>query len=238
MRITRSGSLLLTVLLVGCNATNQTLPQGEPSPVERGEQTSGGPEPSPVRPVEAQMVPAMPSQNQFDQLSGRLTLMQEQLLQLRSDNQQLMEQNQMVLNRLQLITSSVAMAAPNADQQATAPSTDGSEQLDVAIGQLMQVLNEVDNPAAPNGEYSIATTYTRNGDWILLRYHRSSGATWLADSGEWNPLQEEQAPEQGSYQVLVHRADQDRKGYVAVRVDGVSGQSWWLNDNRWQEYTP
>lgn len=238
MRITRLGSLLLTVLLAGCNATSQTLPQGEPVLVERGEQATGGPEQAPARPVEAQTAPAMPSQNQFDQLSGRLTLMQEQLLQLRSDNQLLMEQNKMVLNRLQLITSSVTMAAPSADQQNVAPSSGGSEQLDMAIGQLMQVLNEVDNPAVQGGEYSIATTYTRNGDWILLRYHRSSGATWLADSGEWSELQEQQAPEQGSYQVLVHRADQDRKGYVAVRVDGVSGRSWWLNDTRWQEYTP
>jgi hypothetical protein len=179
--------------------------------------------------------PISPSQSQFDQLSGRLTLIQEQLLQLRTDSQRLQEQNQMVLNRLQLLSSRPQSAEQDNTAAVARPDT-GAEQLDMAIGQLMQLLNSLDNTGTAGGEYAITTTYTRNGDWILLRYHRSNGSTWLADGVGWRPLQEQKTPARGDYEVLVHRADQDRKGYVAVRIDRTNGNSWWLNDNRWQEY--
>jgi len=244
VRILKFSPLLFTALLLGCNASTQTRPD-DPVGTEQAEQAAPGNEgaarapvqqPSPSQPVpQPAPAPAVSAQSQFDQLSGRLTLMQEQLLQLRTDSQRLQEQNQMVLNRLQLIS------APNQgdeqeDAQAVSQADSGAEQLDMAIGQLMQVLNSLDNTGSAGGEYAITTTYTRSGDWILLRYNRVNGSTWLADAGDWRLLQEQQMPERGDYQVLVHRADQDRKGYVAVRIDRTTGHSWWLNDNRWQEY--
>lgn len=249
MRIIKLTPLLLSALLLGCNATTQTRPETVPDEEPQTQQASDGSaaeasadQPANVEGTRPQQqtpaAPAVSSQSQFDQISGRLTLIQEQMLQLRSDNQRLQEQNQMVLNRLQLLSSSAAAATENdGESEASGAAADGgSEQLDMAIGQLMQVLNSLDNTGSSGGEYALSTTYTRSGDWILLRYHRLNGSTWLADSGEWRPLQEQQAPSRGDYDVLLHRADQDRKGYVGVRIDRNTGRSWWLNDTRWQEY--
>jgi hypothetical protein len=248
VRIIKLTPLLLSALLLGCNATNQTRPESASDEAPQTQQVrdgaraeaSGGQSASEDRSRPEQQPPAAPtisSQSQFDQLSGRLTLIQEQMLQLRSDNQRLQEQNQMVLNRLQLISSSTAATSEvDVESEASGTAANGSEQLDMAIGQLMQVLNSLDNTGSSDGEYALGTTYTRNGDWILLRYHRLNGSTWLADRGEWRPLEEQQAPSQGDYKVLLHRADQDRKGYVAVRIDRNTGSTWWLNDTRWQEY--
>lgn len=183
--------------------------------------------------------PASPIQSGFDQLSGRLTLLQEQVLQLRADSQRLVEQNQMLLNRLQVLSTSSATAG--AASAASAESADmatggASEQLDAAIGQLMQMLNQMEMPAGEGGQFAVVTTYTRQGAWILLRYDRFTGETWLADAGRWQPLSDVDYLNMSSYRVLVHRADQDAKGYVAVRFDEQSGMSWWLNGDRWQEY--
>lgn len=248
MRIIKFVPLLLSALLLGCNATNQTQPESASVEEAQAPQAddSQATEPSADQPARddrsrpVQQTPvasALSEQSRFDQLGGRLTLIQEQLLQLRSDSQRLQEQNQMVLNRLQLLSSSAAAETENGEEaEASGAADGGGEQLDMAIGQLMQVLNSLDNTGSSGGEYALSTTYTRSGDWILLRYHRLNGSTWLADSGEWRPLQEQQTPSRGDYDVLLHRADQDRKGYVGVRIDRNTGRSWWLNDTRWQEY--
>ena len=238
--------LLLSGLLLGCNATAPARPDMaparpdmEPAP-ENGEavqspQAGGESAPAAARPADgAEMSRRVASQ--LDQLGGRLVLMQEQLLQLRADSQRLQEQNQMVLNRLQLISGNALSANEEDTSGAEAMDAAGTEQLDSVIGQLMQLINSLDNAGVSGGEFAVTTTYTRNGDWILLRYHRRDGTTWLADAGGWRLLSEQQPPSPGDYQVLVHRADQDSKGYVAVRIDRTTGHSWWLNDTYWQEY--
>lgn len=236
--------LLLSGLLLGCNATTPARPGGAPSP-EQGNNAvqgaaagasaaaSGGQEET--APLQSGASAAISSR--LDQLAGWLTLMQEQLLQLRADSQRLQEQNQMLLNRLQLIGGNVQPAGEgDTDDSGAAADAAGTEQLDAVIGQLMQLINSLDNAGSGGGEYAITTTYTRSGDWVLLRYHRLNGSTWLADGDGWRPLQERQTPPPGDYQVLVHRADQDSKGYVAVRIDRSTGYSWWLKDTYWQEY--
>jgi hypothetical protein len=220
VRILKLSPLLFSALLLGCNASTQTLPD------------SGMPDDAESVQADVDATGAQPSSPQTD---ASRPASQEQLLQLRTDSQRLQEQNQMVLNRLQLLSSRPQSSEQDSSAGAAQPDT-GAEQLDMAIGQLMQVLNSLDNTGTVGGEYAITTTYTRSGDWVLLRYHRGNGSTWLADGGDWRPLQEQRAPARGDYEVLVHRADQDRKGYVAVRIDRTNGNSWWLNDNRWQEY--
>ncbi len=237
---------VLALVLAGCNAAAPTQPasptaspevsptQDEtPSADQRELSTQTQAQAADASPGQRQS-PANPMQSGFDQLSGRLTLLQEQVLQLRSNSQQLLEQNQMLLNRLQLLS-----APPGAEQQNSAETggTEGAgEQLDAAIGQLMQLLNQVEVPAGEGGQFAVATTYTRQGSWILLRYDRHTGETWLANTGRWQPLADVGYLNMSSYRVLVHRADQDAKGYVAVRIDERSGMSWWLNGDRWQEY--
>lgn len=240
MRIPHLGIPLLALLLSGCNAA-QTQPQsaqGEANQsAETQQQQASSPDAAPSRSSTndaAEMAGAI--QTGFDQLSGRLTLLQEQVLQIRSSNQQLMEQNQMLLNRLELMTRTQPEAELLTGDEASAEDG-GTEQLDAAIGQLMQLLNQVEMPAGSSqGQFGLATTYTQNGDWVLLRFDRHSGETWIAEFGDWQLISDEIQPDDSLYEIQITRADRNTAGYVAVRIDLNSGRSWWLNGKRWQEY--
>lgn len=174
--------------------------------------------------------------NQLDQLNGRLTLVQEQLLKLRTQTQQQGELNQMILTRLQQLAESGSGKRTASDSvSASGNMEQDTGQIDAAIGQLLQTVNELG--LSSNGDlYEVATTYTSKGVWVLLRYRRDTGETWMADQGQWRALEEESVPPPSSYAVKLQRADQDLKGYVAVRIDRNTGESWWLNDRRWQRY--
>lgn len=242
MHALRPSVAVLALVLAGCNAatpTRPTAPTASNTPATQNEAArdanvapaSANPE---VSASQRQAV-ASPIQNGFDQLSGRLTLLQEQVLQLRSDSQSLMEQNRMLLNHMQVLNTPAGGDERRAVQSA-ADDASALEQVDTAIGQLMQVLNQMDMSDGESGRFAMATTYTRQGDWILLRYDRHSGETWLANGGRWQAVSDVSDLNTSFYRVLVHRADQDTKGYVAVRIDEQSGMAWWLNGNRWQEY--
>lgn len=250
MHVLRSGIALLALMLAGCNAATSTQPasptsapdaitqDSTPPAADRGNVPATGPAQNNVAPEQPQR-PVNPIQSGFDQLSGRLTLLQEQVLQLRTDSQRLLEQNQMLLNRMQLLgTAPGSEDEVSADDTAVMAAGEGgaSEQLDAAIGQLMQMLNQMELPAGEGGQFGVATTYTRQGSWVLLRFDRRSGETWLADGGRWKAIRDVRYLNRSAYRVLVHRADQDAKGYVAVRMDEQSGMSWWLNGDQWQEY--
>ncbi|MBA4501187.1 hypothetical protein [Marinobacterium marinum] len=240
MYVIRPCVAMLALLLAGCNAAAPTQPaEAAASPPSPHSENASTTEPRDAGGAGAasheRSSAGSAIQSGFDQISGRLTLLQEQVLQLRSDNQTLLEQNQMLLNRLQLLT---APSAPESEDEGERVVSAGaaSEQLDAAIGQLMQMLNQMDMAAGAGGQFAVTTTYTRQGDWVLLRYDRHTGETWQAKAGRWLPLADVDYLNTSSYRVLVHRADQDSKGYVAVRIDEQGGMSWWLNGDRWQEY--
>ncbi|MBP0050009.1 hypothetical protein H9C73_14845 [Marinobacterium sp. AK62] len=244
MRKTPIAFTLLAILLSGCNAA-QTQPQSAAGPAAQapGENSASASSDQPAARETSASQPSAGSsssgagalQSGFDQLSGRLTLLQEQVLQIRSANQQLLEQNQMLMNQLDVLTRTQPAADAEGDQTGTEDQA-SIDQLDAAIGQLMQILNQAELPVVDAPRFGLATTYTQKGDWVLLRYDRTTGDTWRAEYGDWQLIEEEMAPEASAYEVQITRADRNTAGYVAVRIDLNSGRSWWLNGKRWQEY--
>ncbi|GGB95677.1 hypothetical protein GCM10011352_22220 [Marinobacterium zhoushanense] len=231
----------LSLLLAGCNAANvqpqSDLQTGQAAAATESDQGSpavdAGVENAPSRPVNTAQI-----SNQLDQLSGRLVLMQEQLIQLNSASKQQAEMNQILLTRLQhLSASSVRTAAEDqASSDREADATGSGALIDDAIDQLMQTVNQL-GLADAGDLFAVASAYTAKGSWVLIRYRVDSGETWLADQGSWVRLEEEAGSLPASrYAVQLQRADQDLKGFVAVRIDRQSGESWWLNDRRWQVY--
>ncbi len=235
------------LLLAGCVPGN-----GKPDAGANGEspapQQQDAPEGSRQAPAEAPgagpaggdtqpgPVSAPSLSNQMDQLNGRLTLVQEQLIKLRAQLQQQGELNQMVLTRLQQMPQQSASAQGALDDMDSEGGfAADSGQVDAAIAQLLQTVNEL-GLSSSSDLYGVATTYTARGVWVLIRYRRDTGETWLADQGRWVALEEGGVPSPSSYEVKLQRADQDLKGYVAVRIDRNTGDSWWLNDQRWQRY--
>lgn len=231
----------LSLILIGCNAAG-VQPQPNPQagqaanptePTQSSPAVEAGAESSPSRSVNGAQI-----SNQLDQLSGRLVLMQEQLIQLNSASKQQAEMNQILLTRLQHLSEARGQAADEEPVSSVGEvsSSGAGEQIDEAIGQLMQTVNQLG--LADSGDlFAVASAYTAKGNWVLIRYRVDTGETWLADQGNWVQLEEEAGSLPASkYAVQLLRADQDLKGFVAVRIDSQSGESWWLNDRRWQVY--
>lgn len=237
----------ISLLLAGCVAGNgqpnanaggeNPLPQQQATPEDREQ----APVQAPAAGSSAGNSGAAPASagslgNQLDQLNGRLTLVQEQLIKLRTQIQQQGELNQMVLTRLQQMPQqSPSSQDALVEMSGEAGSSVDGGQVDAAIAQLLQTVNEL-GLSSSSDLYGVATTYTSRGVWVLIRYRHDTGETWLADQGRWVALEEEGVSTPSSYEVKLQRADQDLKGYVAVRIDRNTGDSWWLNDQRWQRY--
>ena len=176
--------------------------------------------------------------NQIDQLMGRLTLVQEQVINQRSVAQQQLELSQAILQRVQLMTNTALIDQSNSAGAQSAAANQQSEQLDVALNQLLQIANEMQvNSAQPSQDapWGVVSAVTNKG-WILIRYRMDTGESYIAEKGGWTLLQEESAPAAGAYNLQVERRDTDSKGYVAVRLNRATGNTWWLNDRTWQAY--
>ncbi|MBY4677680.1 hypothetical protein [Marinobacterium arenosum] len=244
-------SLILALLLAGCNAASV-----QPQPVQADVEQAGA-EQADAAQVAAAQTPARtatgnptqnanpsnrtaganrppmpPSRADFEQLAGRFTLVQEQLLQLVSRSAQLQEQNQRILLQLQGVQAELGRLS----QQQSGPAETDTSALDAALEQLMLVANSIGAPVGVAGDFRVASTYTPQGEWVLIRYDRVTGETWLADQGQWQPLQETGMLEPAIYSVTLVPAGKDLKGYAAARVDRNNGRIWWLKQTTWQLY--
>ncbi|WP_417581495.1 hypothetical protein [Nitrincola sp.] len=231
------------VLLSGCNEANVQPMAGDPELVDphssegRAELAAqlGGAPIEPIQVTQGDMSGSL--QNQLDQLTGRLTLLQEQVIQIRSLTQQTLEQSQMNMTRLQSLSDPQRHQGPSVagQEEADADYLESTvNQIDQAVAQLLSAMS-MQSPqlAESSGPYRIATAFTRNG-WILIRFHAQTGEAWLADNNNWQLLRDTTSLSSSSYEVQIQRADTDTKGYVAVRIDKRDGRSWWLNNDTWQ----
>jgi hypothetical protein len=236
------------MLLSGCNAANVQPTAGDPEVVDtelvdphssegRAELAAqlGGGSVEPIQVTQGDMSGSL--QNQLDQLTGRLTLLQEQVIQIRSLTQQTLEQSQMNMTRLQSLTDPQLQQGPSVagQEEADADYLESTvNEIDQAVAQLLSAMSmQSPQMGEASGPYRIATAFTRNG-WILVRFHAQTGETWLADNNNWQALRDTGSLSPSSYEVQIERADTDTKGYVAVRIDKRDGRSWWLNDDTWQ----
>ncbi|MCP8689914.1 hypothetical protein [Marinobacterium sedimentorum] len=177
-------------------------------------------------------------QRNLETLANRLTLMQEQLIQIKAQGAELSQQSGTALARLQMLTGSAAVGgAEDAGDNSAPAAVSGAapEQLAGLIDQLSQIANEL-SLSGVGDSYRIAADYTGAGQWVLIRYDRFSGESWLADQGAWQPLQDKASLERSDYEVQLTRADNDIKGYVAARLDRRNGDTWWLKQDAWQKF--
>lgn len=246
----KKGSAILFALffLAGCNEANVQPNVGGAEQVNNDPHSSEGRAEiaaqlgdEPIQPFQVTQGNMSGSlQEQLDQLSGRLMLVQEQVIQIRSLSQQLLEQGQTQATQLQALQSGAGFGGQQPsiagfEEDLIGSSLDQAvQEIDQAVAQLLSAMS-MQSPqiAEATGPYRVATAYTQRG-WILIRYHAQSGETWLANNNDWTRLRDNETLASSSYEVQVQRADQDRKGYVAVRIDRRTGRTWWLNDDTWQ----
>ena len=168
------------------------------------------------------------SPDSISRLQSQITALQEQLIKVTSDTAAILSISQM------LIANSQVQAASNNNTSANKKTTTATTKPDKSLTKILKKL-EVLSPT-PDGSFGIVSSYTARKQWVLIRFDRHTGETWLADNNGWNALAETSDLEVSQYDVHLIRADQDTKGFVASRIDRRSGETWWLNKKQWMVY--
>ena len=209
--------LALAVVMAGCTTANvQSEP---PAQLSAASQSAAGNESDKML-------------NAVEQLSNRLTAVQEQVLNVRSQSARQLEQ----LQNLQVILHTfgqdlkVRSAGSESDSVEGQPS---AEEFALLLDQMAQTANDI-TMQLQDGNFRFVSSYTETGQWILIRYDRYSGESWMADNGVWVHLKDPIEVAPSIYEIKVDRADADVKGFVAARLDRQTGDVWWLKQNRWQ----
>ncbi|MDO6564949.1 hypothetical protein Q4488_16330 [Amphritea sp. 1_MG-2023] len=212
-------ALMSLLTLAGCNAAN-VQPDSD-LPVETTDQPA---------------VATVDQAAQFEQLNSRMTLLQEQFLNLKLQNSSVAERVQLLLTQFQVLAQEVkrSMATAPSGGAMNSEMTETLARLDQQLIELQQIAPELGG----GDPFMLSSCYTAKGQWVMIRYNRFSGESWISAANTWQPLEEQQTPTISSYDIQLLRANSDVKGYVAARIDHNTGDSWWLNQNTWVKYEP
>jgi hypothetical protein len=210
-------AFLSSFVLAGCNAANVQPDTNQP-----------------IESPESLPVVSVDQSAEFEKLNGRITLLQEQFLELKVQNSSVAERVQLLLTQFQVLAQEVKRSAA-ADPESIQPDAGLSEmmqRLDQQLVELQQIAPELGG----GDPFKLASCYTAKGQWVMIRFNRFSGESWISAANSWQPLEEEQSPPISSYDIQLLQANGDVKGYVAARIDHNSGDSWWLNQTTWVKY--
>ena len=236
MSISRLFFLSMILFLTACGSSGVKLESTEQAQAEQQETAINPQRQITDRSPQAkkqQVIEEPPSE--LDMIANRLTAVQDHLLQIKAQSAEMQLQNQALFVQLQSLKTGL-FDADAATTNAKANGQQGDpEAFNSVLDQITMMANELSSQVQ-DGPYRVASSYTSKGQWVLIRYHRYSGETWLADQGQWNLLEESGTRTTSEYEVTVLRADKDVKGYVASRIDRISGDTWWLKQNTWQPY--
>ena len=212
----------LCLLIAGCQSASVVPEPGTidaPSLPSEANKTAPTPEPT-TAPLEATR------SDNVEYLSGQLSTMQEQVIQIKADTSELRKTTQILLARAQMLSNQSAKTA-SSDVNSSASSTEDRPDLERLTKRLNSLIKRTD------AQYQLVSGYTAKEQWILIRYDRFSGESWLADNGRWNLLNESEEILPSVFTIQLLRADKDVKGYVAARIDQATGQFWWLKEDTW-----
>lgn len=215
---------VLCLLVAGCQTTAVVPESGITETSSSPEGSNEKVAPAPVKPSNAPLETSRSDNVEY--LSGQLSTMQEQVIQIKADTSELRKTTQILLARAQMRSNQSAKTVP-ASTEGPLSSTEESPDLEQLSKRLNSLIKRTD------AQYQLVSGYTAKGEWVLIRYDRFSGESWLADNGQWNLLNESEEVLPSVFTIQLLRADKDVKGYVAARVDQATGQSWWLNQDTW-----
>ncbi len=210
--------------VVACTAT---APKAD-DPAVDADVVDSAPRKAPSRPAPRADHNQIASPDDISRLQAQVTALQEQLIKVTSDTGAILKLSQILIANNQVQTASSSATDSQANNKKTARNSSGS------LKKVLQKLEDI----APNslGAFGIVSSYTAGKQWVLIRFNRQTGETWLADNSGWNALSEIEELEISQYDVHLIRADQDKKGYVASRIDRRTGDTWWLNKKQWVVY--
>ena len=232
--------LAFAMILTGCNGANV-----QPGAADQEAQSADTQPPADTASQAPQSAPpanVSPAQMQaLENINSRITLLQEQVLQLKVQNGALAERSQLLLTQFQVLAQDVKMnnRGQNGQQNSAgqqAQSVAGTDQLIRRLDQQLMELEQLSPALGGGNAFRLATTYTAKRQWILVRYNRLTGESWISEGGSWLPLGDDFDLPISEYEIQISSAAADAKGYVAARIDNNTGDTWWLNDQQWVSY--
>lgn len=228
MRFTSGFSVIALCLLISGCQTVAVIPDSsgvtEPPNAESSVQQTAAPEPVKQN---TSVTPRPARTDNVEYLSGQLSTMQEQIIQIKTDTFELKQTSQVLLARLQMLANKPEASGATLQDSGEVSSGTDKPDLDQLTARLNKLLKRTD------AQYQLASGYTAKGQWVLIRYDRFTGEAWLADQGRWNLLKEAEEVLPSVFSIQLLRAEKDIKGYVVARIDQVTGQSWWLKEDTW-----
>jgi len=219
--------LLMVTAFTGCAATADKKPQTQSegtSPAAPQSVTPAAP-PSPA-PVQINSNNQIAEPDAISRIQSQLTALQEQVIKLSGDTTAILQ-----LSQLAVANGQIAQTSGN---KAVKSSLRSKPMNGDSLKSILTKLEDIS--PSPQASFGIVSSYTASKQWVLIRFDRYTGETWLADNSGWNALAETGDLEVSQYDVHLIRADQDKKGFVASRIDQRTGDTWWLNKNQWVVY--
>lgn len=232
--------LAFAMILTGCNGANVQPEAAGQEGASAGAESQAGTATQASQP--ASPVSVSPAQMEaLENINSRITLLQEQVLQLKVQNGALAERSQLLLTQFQVLAQDVKMnnrgqsGQQNSAGQQSQPAP-GTDQLIRRLDQQLMELEQLSPALGGGNAFRLATTYTAKRQWILVRYNRLTGESWISEGGSWVPLGDDYELPISEYEIQISSAAADAKGYVAARIDNNTGDTWWLNDQQWVSY--
>ncbi|MCV6589417.1 MAG: hypothetical protein OIF57_10360 [Marinobacterium sp.] len=253
--------LLAALLLTACTETNirpetQAAGQAPEAETDAAAQQQGAAETAKKGAADTAAGQAQPlsdaaaTREDFERLESRFSLAQEQLLGLISQSAQTRELNQRLMLQLQSIQNLLGAGAAGNMEKADSNNgvtADGYDTaaMDAVLEQLLMVANDLGSAqTTATSPFALAITYVGAGNWKAIRYNQLTGESWLAKGNQWIALNDSELLPESSYVVsmtsgedLLVSDERLHKGFIAARLDRVTGRMWWLNRDTWQLYS-
>lgn len=78
----------------------------------------------------------------------------------------------------------------------------------------------------------ILSSYNKGTEYIIMKYNRETGETWIRGNDGFESLPENQKIPESLYQITITDYN---SGWLATRIDTRSGKTWTLRAGKWFE---
>ncbi|WIO74287.1 hypothetical protein QP938_13445 [Porticoccaceae bacterium LTM1] len=85
--------------------------------------------------------------------------------------------------------------------------------------------------SASEEDFEVFSVKDQNGWPILVRYHRGTGAVWLAFKGRYKLVKENEDLPKSEYKVIEHNL---QSHWRICRIDKKTGKTWFYNGSKWE----
>jgi hypothetical protein len=83
-------------------------------------------------------------------------------------------------------------------------------------------------------EFDIVMVAISPTTWSSIKYNTGTGEAWIAQNGQWKPVEETAKIPKGKYFIKMTALSND---WAAIRLEVNTGQSWQCRGGAWAEIT-